>query len=180
MRSRIEQLRALVSAAKTVPVVPSWKVVPVRDVAAECRLSCPLAIGGLVAEGLTLVAAAPQYLPQQDVVLQLVSVWPASASRYHLTRIEWRPRKQHRNDGRAPPHLRFREIRGSQIHPFELNCRYGVDALSPSENLPVAEPLALEPQSYWEFLDLAGTLLNIEALAQIGEPPWAPRLDLTR
>jgi hypothetical protein len=175
MTEPVEQLRHLSSARKSVSRVTIWKSAS-RGEAAICRLDAPLSIQGHYVPGLKLKGTAQAHLPDQDVTLQLVYQREIYSRRFHLVRVEWRPLRTHFNDGGAPAAIRFRQIVGSHYHPFDLNSRRGLNALLASHNLPVAVPLEPEPRNYWEFLDIAGQLLNIDALAQIGEPPWAPRL----
>jgi hypothetical protein len=98
------------------------------------RISLPLAIGGIIPEGLYLEGRCTADLPDQDVSITL-TYKPAQGLSGPLCRIDWRPRQPHRNNGLGSGPWRFIPIEGSQLHVFEQNLSRGVDRMF-REDLP--------------------------------------------
>ena len=160
-------LRELVEAPKTLPVRPAW--VATDSTWFDLNGSLDLASGETV-QGLELRGGACQSLPDRAVRF-ILQHYPAKGQCVGLVRIEWRPLAAHTNPANCAPHLSMRRIVGSHIHGFDMNWLADLDRLR-TGNLPVAEPLSIDPSSFQELLVVVGRELRITGLEKIEPPPW--------
>lgn len=86
-------------------------------------------------------------------------------------RIEWRPLKPHNNKNRGPEKYRNVLIKGSHVHPFDLNWNEA-PSLVRRGNLPIAVPLPFEPTTFEDFLAFAQDELRISDLGSVQRPNW--------
>ena len=131
---------------------------------------CPLDIDGLTVEGAQLRMTALRVRPDENVVIQLEFKRPGFKFR-PACRIEWRPISGHNNKGLGPPEYRFKEIKTSHYHPFELNWSYRLGEMR-AGNLKVAIPIVPDPPDFQSLLDFTGETLNINNIGLVSSPPW--------
>jgi hypothetical protein len=160
-------LRELVEAPKTLPVRPAW--VATDSTWFDLNASLDLSSGETV-QGLELRGGACQSLPERAVRF-ILQHYPAKGQCVGLVRIEWRPLAAHTNPANCAPDLSMRRITGSHIHGFDMNWLPDLDRLR-TGNLPVAEPLSVDPSSFQELLVVVGKELRIAGLEKIEPPPW--------
>ena len=159
-------LRELFEAAKTLTTNPRW----VDTDSTWFNLGCPIDVDQVTVEGLELRGGAGQTLPDRAVRFQL-QLHPARARCIPLCRIEWRPISPHTNPNSGPEHLRLLRIDGSHIHGFEINF-LEADSRMRRRNLPIAEPLNPDPQSFDDLLDVVAKAFRISGMEKIEAPPW--------
>jgi len=170
----IEEIRKILEQEKTFSEWPAW----VADSnPREGRLSfvTGIATGGVSFPGFRIRGSAPQGVVGRDVVLQVEALL-GSRRWLHISRIEYKPLGGHLNPfsrrdvpRQIPPGV-------SHVHGFEDNAVLGLDAFSPTSNLPIARILDPSPTSLRGFLRSAGTMLAIPDFEHIDSPPWQGRL----
>ncbi len=79
----------------------------------------------------------------------------------------------HNNKGVGPLAWRFKEIRCSHYHCFNLNWAHSERAVRRGQ-LPIAIPIEPDPPYFREFLALVGKVYKIRNIQRISEPPWQP------
>jgi len=163
-------LKEYFEAEKLLSRHPSW--IPAdRN---SLRLSVPLDIDGITTAGLDFCAYAMTELPDEEVVVQL-QYKPAKGRSFPFCRIEWRPIRDHSNNGKGPPELKLLKFRSTHIHPFDLNSDPSNGRMR-GHNLPIAVPIKKEPKDWKEFLDLTGKEFRISNVDWVPLPPWQPRI----
>jgi hypothetical protein len=133
-----------------------------------------IASGGVTLPDVEFLATAELFIPDERVVLQVHRLSGPGPLR-PLARICWRPKTGHENRKVGPHRLHLKEFPGSHIHRLEDNY-IALEERMRSENLPVADELPWEPQSYLELLVLAAEEFRIMNLTQLPLPPWEPLL----
>ncbi|WP_149037340.1 hypothetical protein [Hirschia baltica] len=135
------------------------------------RLSCSLAIHGVLLEGLELYARTNVEDVDKDVVFMLRT--GSKKSGYELLeRICWRPKRPHSNKGRGPKKHRFTLITGGHVHSMYLNW-YAEEGRMLKSNLPIAEPLDINSLNIEEVFNTVITRFSIKLIGQKFEaPPW--------
>jgi len=159
-------LRGLFESQKELAVKPHW----VATDSTWFNLAAPLDIGGATVEGLELRAGAVQSLPDRAVRFHL-QYHPARGPCNPLCRVEWRPLSPHTNPNKGPKSLQLRKIKGTHVHGFEMNF-LDAEGRMLSGNLPIAEIINPEPNSFQELLAVVGKRLRINDMDQIEPPPW--------
>jgi hypothetical protein len=137
-------------------------------------LVCPLEIDGVTLAGLQLRLKALRHFPDEAVSAQLEYRAPRG-KHDPICRVEWRPLKSHNNKGKGPTEYRYREIRGSHLHSFELNWIYIVSGAR-VVRLKVAVPINPDPQTYEDLLVYMGKEFRISDADRLPKPTWEPRL----
>lgn len=162
-----ETLTNFMAAEKTLTAAIAW----VLD-GADLRFAATLDIEGVTAEGITLFGRATGTLPDRKVTIGLR--WQDEAGRGgNFDRLEWKPIKAHTNRPNAPAHLRLRVIEGSHRHPLALNGALAIGLMRAiRENLPVAEPLDVEPPDWPALLAVGSLCWRIKGLVHVPPPPW--------
>ena len=154
----------LYNSDKALPYRPRWE--PTNST--WFRLTSALEIDSVVVEGLELRGGACQSLPDRAVRFML-HYRRSNKIPTPLGRIEWRPLQPHTNPAGGPyPLMR---ISGSHFHSFRLNW-LEQDSRMRAGNLPYAQPLNHEPNSFEELLAFAGKEFRIKNLEMIERPPW--------
>jgi len=138
------------------------------------RLSCPLDIDGITVAGLEFCAYATRQFHNEGVRLQLQYLPPKGRS-YPFCRIDWKPFHEHCNNGRGPADLKLLRMTGSHIHSFELNFIPETDTLR-QHNLPIAEPLTPDANSFEDLLDFTAKLFRIGNMDWVSSPPWQGKM----
>jgi hypothetical protein len=74
------------------------------------ELTAPIAIEGVIRDGLQARISCRSDMAERDIHAQL-QVYVAAISHYaHVQRVEWRPNAPHTNGGSAPTRLRFKKF----------------------------------------------------------------------
>lgn len=92
-----------------------------------------------------------------------------------LERVDWKV--GHTNKNKGPEELRLVEMDSTHIHRFEHNYVRGENRML-ERNLPIAEPVALDPPSVQEFFHHCQEWLSIDGLALLERPPFQSTLQL--
>lgn len=166
--------KAVMDGDKRIVGSPAWSEPTGTD--RRLRFVAPLLFKGRVMQGLELVGRAHVDLPHRDLSLTLIYM-PTSNRRgaIQMARVDWRPKVSHANDHpRCPPHLLGVDLDGDHHHSFELNWSTGAGRLL--MNLPIAEPINPQFQSFEELVDGVGALFKIENAATSIPSPWPPDL----
>jgi hypothetical protein len=137
-------------------------------------LVCPLEIEGVTMEGLRLRASALKFLPDEELCIQME--FHGRRQKFEpMCRFEWRPLSPHDNKGRGPAEFRFRKIRGSHTHPFEMNLAESMRSTR-SRNLRIAIPVVPDPATFEDALEFAGKEFRINNMRSIPRPLWQARM----
>jgi hypothetical protein len=184
---KLEQWQALIEQPKTIFGWPDWSTLPVvrhsRAGAAKVghkpfhsqeaeRIEKIVQLAdtnGVSIEGVRIRISAWSQLPLADVT---VTFEVLDSDRWVCTsRIDFLPRSPHGN-------VRWRDfdlepvINGSHIHTCNDNSRLGLDAFTPTENLPIAVSLTAEPVSFRDMLATVETCYNVGGFGDITPPEW--------
>ena len=125
---------------------------------------------GVVVEGATFHGGTVRTIADRAVRFQISVISERTQRLQPICRIEWRPLRPHNNKQLGPEALRGLPIRDSHIHCFDLNRLHG--DVWHQRNLPVAEPIEPDPDSYRRFLDIVREKFRIDNASSIPEPPW--------
>ena len=162
-------LPAFVGSLKTIPSRKDWPSAVSHDLSWRSVLD----IDDVTVAGLQLRVEAHELLEDEAVRVQL-EYHPPRGKCEPLARVEWRPLSYHNNKHRGPTELRLRPFRSTHVHPFEFNWLEAENRML-TGNLPIALPLQ-DVDSYKDFLDICGGILNISNMLVIPVPPWRPRM----
>lgn len=138
------------------------------------EILAPLTLAGLTVGAFTLRGTCNKQRIDRDVLFQLEIGIPGKRTRLPLTRIEWRPQAVvHKNPaiGRTPSIF----IYGSHHHTYSGNWLEAQGRMREG-NLPFAEAVTPDPETYSDFLDLVRIRFRINDIDQIGVPVWEPKL----
>jgi hypothetical protein len=128
-------LPALVAAQKDIGAISAWID---RD-ADAIEFTVSLEANGVVIEGLTLRARGRKSLPDREIIFQLEYHAPQIIGG-PICRIEWRPLSTHNNKGVGPKEWKYRIIRGTHHHRFDLNWKHS-EAGCLRGDIPIAVPM---------------------------------------
>jgi hypothetical protein len=137
------------------------------------ELTAPVAIQGVLRDGLQARISCRSDLPECDVHAQLQVYVPALRGYANVQRVEWRPNRPHTNDANAPVGLRF-ETFHDRWYDFGLNRRLGIKGLRQTGTM-IAQAL---PQigSFNELLAFLERVWKISGVSRVPIPPWEGRL----
>jgi hypothetical protein len=164
------RIQGLVAARKSLSSVPSW----VEYDPDGLQLRVPLEVDGVVIEGLTLRGRVRKQLENREAVFQL-EYHHAQIIGGPVARIEWNPLSVHNNKGLGPKPFRHILQDGSHHHRFDLNWARSNEAVLRGE-LPIAVPLNPNPKNFRDLLGVVEKEFRIDAIQQIGIPPWEPTM----
>lgn len=173
-----DRLPPLISAAKTLASIPRW-----TELEDQFNFTVPLDIDGITQIGLRLRGKCNRDYADQNLTFQIEYQFRDLAKLVPVTRIDWRPLKQHQNPNFGPKEFRLLRFHTSHHHLFQENYDWMVGNGQPladnikAKNLPLAAPLEKEPKDVAGVVELMGRLFNIDGVGAIPAPPWkAPRL----
>lgn len=140
----------------------------------DLRLSCPLAIGDVMVEGLEFVGRATN---QPDKACHFMLRATDTRGTYHLLeRIDWRPVHSHNNKGQGPAELRYTIQRTAHAHSFEMNWVKAEERML-SGGVPLAAPIDIDGLEVEDAFKFAAKRFNIATGKVIfPPPPWEPDL----
>ncbi|GEM_PF-4655246 len=111
-------------------------------------------------------------MPNMNVGLELVYKNPLTKKRFALARLDWKSWKnQHRNKRRKGWPLRGKLCGETHYHAFELNYVADKEKMRPGD-LPVADDIDGELQTFESLRAMAGFLLGINNIELVKRPPW--------
>jgi hypothetical protein len=156
---------ALLSASKTLAGSPVWMK---DDRGTVSKLTIPVAEAGVVGSLVLEASATLNSDPQHGSCVLVFEGRP-------IQRLSFRPDHAHVNplNKSIPKGLRGLRLPpgASRMYPWTLNRTWPRPA---SDNVPVAEPIDPEPESFHSALTIFLRLCGIEG--DLPPPPWEPRL----
>ena len=138
------------------------------------EILAPLTLAGVTVGSFTLRGTCNKFRIDRDVLFQLEVGIPGKRTRLPLSRLEWRPQSEtHKNPAinRTPPILIF----GSHHHTNAANWLEAEGRMREG-NLPFAEAIDPDAETYGDFLDLVRIRFRINGIDQIKVPVWEPKL----
>jgi hypothetical protein len=138
------------------------------------ELTAPIAVGGVIRDGLQARISCRSDMAEQDVHAQLQVYVPAIGHYAHVQRVEWRPNAPHTNGGNAPAKLRFKMFY-DRWYEFSLNRRLGRAALRQTGRM-IAQPLPQEVGAFNELLALLEQVWKVSGVSRLPMPPWEDRI----
>ena len=159
-----------ISSEKTLAIEPDWHITGSEWLS----LTSPLDVDGVTIPNVRLTAKAMLRMADRHIVVQIEHD-PFAEYGGAICRMEWRPFNSHSNRGVGPKEFRFKEIRCSHHHQFELNWQYCEKQVRQGK-LPLAVPIEPDPINCREFLALVGNSFKISDIQRVGVPPWEPSL----
>jgi hypothetical protein len=138
------------------------------------ELTAPMAIDGVIRDGLQARISCRSDMAERDVHAQLQVYVPALSAYAHVQRVEWRPNAPHTNSGNAPAKLRFK-IFYDRWYDFGLNRRLGVAGLRQTGPM-IAQTLPLEIATFNELLAFLEQVWKVSGVRRVPMPPWEDRL----
>lgn len=163
-------LKEIFDADKEIGFFPGWS--KPESETDYVWFDAPLEIGGVAETGLVLHAGCYAHRPNVNVSLELrISSQPGRRC-IPLERLDWRSLEGGHSNGRK----RCRQLSGPRVadthlHRFELNWLEGYERMQ-SGNLPCAQNIEMQLQTFEEVRDFAGNRLRINNISVVDEPPW--------
>jgi hypothetical protein len=141
----------------------------------ELELTAPIAINGVLRDGLQARISCRSDMVECDVHAQLQVYVPAIGSYAHVQRVEWRPNRPHTNTGNAnaPANLRFKKFY-DRWYEFGLNRRLGMDGLR--QTTPMIAQALPEIGTFNELLAFLEQVWKVSGVSRVPIPPWQDRL----
>ncbi len=171
------RLPTLIAATKTLATTPEW-----LELDDQFNFTVPLDISSVTQIGLRLRGKCNRDYPDENVTFQIEYQFSGMSKLVPVTRIDWRPKQPHQNKNIGPVEWQLRRFHVSHIHPFQENYDWMIGNGQPladsiKSNLPIAIPLATDPNGVAALVALMGSVFNINGVGAIPAPPWqAPRL----
>jgi hypothetical protein len=165
-------LQRFAEADKTLGITPTWLLDTQNQ--KRLRLSVPLAIDGVIEEGLYLDCHCPADDGDNDVTINM-TYKPAQGLSGPLLRFDWNPIHVHGNKGIIGGKWRYKPITGTHIHPFSENFAKGVKFMF-DNNLPIAFPCDETLPNFREMLRYVGDVMKISDIQRVPLPPITSRL----
>jgi hypothetical protein len=138
------------------------------------ELTAPIAIGGVIRDGLQARISCRSDMPEGDVHAQLQVYVPALNGYAHVQRVEWKPNAPHTNGGNAPADLRFQKFY-DRWYEFGLNRRLGITGLRQTGPM-IAQALPREIGTFNELLAFLEQVWKVSGVSRVPIPPWEDRL----
>lgn len=169
-------LQALAEAEKTLSVFPGWS--EPEGETGYLWFDAPLDVGGVTEQGFVLHGGCYRYQPDRNVTFEVrVSKIPGRRC-IPLMRTCWRSLKGgHTNPLRRDHPLSGKRVGPTHVHPFHANWLPDRERMR-AGNLPFAEAIGQDFQSFTIFRDYAGNRFRINNIGVVTVPNWEYRLDL--
>lgn len=172
-------LPQLIAATKAIAVSVAWTTPgPSLDEGGYTRFQVPLDVDGITESGLVLEGGAFASYRDRDVCFELNALGHNGRRRIPLMRLEWRSRRgghsNQRKTGCQGPWAGKR-VPATHIHTFEANWLAEKDRMRKGD-LPCAEPIEEEIQSFEELRVYVGRRFRINNIGVVPHPDW--RYDL--
>ena len=150
-----------------------WKRRPRAGGFDSLELVAPLAVDGVLRDGLAARISCRSDLCDCDVHATLQIYVPALSAYANVQRVEWKPNGRHTNDGAAPAALKFK-IFADRWYDFGLNRRLGVGALRQTVKM-IAQELPYPIDDFNQLLEFLEQVWNVRGIICIPPPPWEGR-----
>lgn len=170
----LEQLADILSADKHILLDGVFWVRRARTGFDALELTAPVAIGGVVRDGLQARISCRSDMPERDVHAQLQVYVPPIGRYAHVQRVEWRPNALHTNAANAPASLRFKSFH-DRWYDFALNRRLGMPGLQQTVTM-IARPLPEGLGTFNQLLAFLEQVWNVTGVRRVPIPPWEDRL----
>jgi hypothetical protein len=166
----VARLRDLLAAPKSLGSEPEW-----RTDGDKLTLAAPIEIDGVTEEGLQLRGSALLRHEMREVTLGLVYL-PGGETGGMFERIDAWPLHEHANKGHGPSALRFRTFLVGETHHHGLENNRHLPIEQLLNDLPVAERIDPQPNSWRALMRHASKAWNFEPDLMLTSPPWQPDL----
>lgn len=131
----------------------------------------PLAIGGVVQDAFFLHGVCLKYAPDVNVCFEL-KVHGQKGKKKSLARYEWKSlREGHTNPRKKGSPVSGLRVSRTHYHSFDLNWLEAENRLR-GGNLPLAESITEEPDSFESLRREVGKLFRINNMDVVLPPPW--------
>lgn len=163
-------LQNLALAQKAIAQFPGWS--EPEDETGYCWFNAPLAITGVIEQGFVLHGGYLKEVYDANVTFELNFTIPGQRKRCPIARIDWKAlRGGHSNPKRSGIAVSGQRVSDSHHHAFDLNwvesesrMRFG--------NLPMAEDIPQEIQSFESLLPFVGKSFRINNIDVVTPPKW--------
>ncbi len=160
----------LIACDKALALFPGWSAPEAET--GYIWFDAPIEIGGVVERGIVLHGGCYSHVPDQHVVFELRASIPGVKRRVPLHRIEWRSLTGgHTNRRRKGVPSSGKRVGDTHAHAFELNWLRHEQRMRKG-NLPQAEDIEEELQSFESLRSYAGKCLRINNIDIVSIPPW--------
>lgn len=162
-------LLELVAARKEIDVFQGWSE-PESDSGAMW-FNAPLSVGGVTEQNFILAGLALKNAVDCNVCFE-IRIGLTKKRKIALARYEWRSlRNGHTNPRRSGHALSGKRVGATHYHRFEDNW-IEKDKRMRAGNLPFADDVEEEPQSFEELRVNVGNLLRINNIEVVEPPKW--------
>ena len=136
----------------------------------------PLDIGGLTESGLVLEGGTYMRHPDRNVSFELCLLGLGRNRRIPLVRVDWKSlRGGHSNQPKHGCICKIKRVPPTHIHTFEDNWNADRAEMKRGD-LPCAEPVTEDLQSFESLRDYVGSRFRINNISVVPRPDW--RYDL--
>jgi hypothetical protein len=139
----------------------------------QLEFAAPVAVAGVIRDGLQARFTRRSDLPEEDVYAQLEVYVPALVGYAHVQRVGWRPNAPHTNNANAPSDLRFKTFK-TRWYEFGVNRRLGIAGLRQTTTM-IAKPCP-DIESFYELLVFLEEIWKVQGIRRVPIPPWEGRL----
>lgn len=139
----------------------------------QLEFTAPIAVGGVIRDGLQARITCRSDLPDEDVHAQLQVYVPVLAGYAHVQRVDWRPTAPHTNNAQAPSKLRFKTLK-TRRYDFGVNRRLGIAGLRQTTTMIAQECPNIE--NFKDFLVFLEEMWKVRGISRVPMPPWEGRL----
>jgi hypothetical protein len=163
-------LETLFKAEKAVAAFSGWS--PPEPETDFMWFHAPLEINGVVEADFVLFGGCNFRLRDKNVIFELRVGAPGQKRKVPLARVEWRSVKGgHSNRRRGGNAWAGKRVSDTHYHSFEANWVERERRMRVG-NLPQAEELPEEPQSFESLRSTVGNLFRIKNIDVVSVPPW--------
>lgn len=165
-------LAVLMAATKELATAPQWsEPEPETD---YLWFDVPIIVGGIVESGIVFHGGCYRQHVDHHVTFELRAI--NGRKKTPLQRIDWRSLNGgHSNKVREGSEVSGKRVDASHMHAFTLNYSQAEDRMRGS-NLPMADDLAQEIQSFESLREFVGQAFAISNIHIVSTPPWAYNL----
>ena len=137
-----------------------------------CWFNAPLIIGGVVEQGLVLHCGCLKHVPDAHDTFQIQVTKPGTRRHLPLARVDWRSvTGGHSNPRRSGSPVSGKRCSSSHHHSFDLNWLEQESRMR-SGDLPMANDIPQQIQTFEEVRDLVGNLFGINNISIVQPPKW--------
>jgi hypothetical protein len=160
----------LATAMKAIAQFPGWS--EPEPETGYCWFNAPLMIAGVVEQCFVLHGGYLKHVPEANVSFELRATKPGAKRTVPMARVDWRAvRGGHTNPRRPGSPVSGLRTSASHHHSFALNWIAHEGRLRKG-NLPMAEDIDQEIQSFESLRAAVGILFRINNIDVVGTPKW--------